>query len=65
MVRPAGHVSDHHVWHRHDLAILGLLDEDGDTAGDELTVELDALGTSDELSITVVTCKREDDSRLI
>lgn len=61
VVSPAGHISDHHIGHRHDLAILGLLNEDGDTARDELTVELDALGTSYELPITVMTCNKTDE----
>lgn len=56
VVGPAGHVSDHHVGHGHDLAVLGLLNEDGDTASNELTVKLDALGASNELPVTVVTC---------
>lgn len=56
VVSPTGHISDHHVGHRHNLAILGFLNEDGNTARDDLTVKLDALGTSYELSITVVTC---------
>jgi len=55
VVRPAGHVPDHHVGHRHDLPVLGLLDEDGDAAGDELAVELDALSAGDELAVAVVT----------
>lgn len=56
VIGPAGHVSDHHVGHRHDLAVLGLLDEDGDAARDGLAVELDALSASDELPVAVVTC---------
>lgn len=60
MISPAGHVSHNHVRHRHDLAILGLLNEDRDTTRDELTVELYALGTSYELSITVVACSDRD-----
>lgn len=56
VISPTGHISDHHVGHRHDLAILGLLNENGDATSDELTVKLDALGTSYEFSITVVTC---------
>lgn len=58
VIGPARHVSDHHVGHRHDLAVLGLLDEDGHAARDGLAVELDALGTSDELAVAVVTCER-------
>ena len=56
VVGPAGHISDHHVGHRHDLTILGLFDKDGDSPRNELTVKLNALSTSDELPITVVTC---------
>lgn len=62
MVSPAGHVSDHHVGHGHDLAVLGLLNEDGDPPGDELAVELDALSTSYELPIAVVACKEKSGS---
>ena len=57
VVAPTGHVPDHHVGHRHHLAVLGLLDEDGHTAGDELTVELDALRARDELPVRVVSCE--------
>lgn len=64
MVSPTGHISDHHVWHRHHLAILGLLNEDGNTARNELAVKLDALGTCDELPITVVTCNDTEGSIL-
>lgn len=60
MIGPAGHVSDHHVGHRHDLAVLGLLDEDGDAARDGLAVELDALSASDELPVAVVTCNHRN-----
>lgn len=56
MVSPTGHLSDDHISHRHDLAILGFLNEDGNTAWDELTVKLDTLGPSYELPITVVAC---------
>lgn len=60
MIGPAGHVPDHNVGHRHDLAILGLLDEDGHAARDGLAVKLDALGASDELTVAVVTCESRD-----
>ena len=60
VVTPAGHITDHHVRHRHDLAILGLLNEDSNTARNELTVKLNALCTSNELPITVVTCNETD-----
>lgn len=60
MIGPAGHVSDHHVGHRRDLTVLGLLDEDGDAARDGLAVELDALSASDELAVAVVTCDRRN-----
>lgn len=63
VIGPAGHVPDHHVGHRHHLAVLGLLDEDGHTAGDGLAVELDALSASDELAVTVVTCSHETESQ--
>lgn len=65
VVGPTVHISDHHVRHRHDLPILGLLDEDGDAARNELTVKLDALRASNELPITVVTCKETDDGSLL
>lgn len=67
MIGPAGHVSDHHVGHRRDLTVLGLLDEDGDAARDGLAVELDALSASDELAVAVVTCdpeKRAKESKI-
>lgn len=59
MVGPTSHITDHHVGDGHDLTILGLLNEDGDTASDELTIKLDALCTSYELAIAVVTCRDE------
>lgn len=65
MISTTGHISDHHVGHRHDLAILGFLNEDGNTARDELTVELDALGTSYEFPITVVTCNDTDEGSIL
>lgn len=55
MIGSARHVPDHHVGHRHDLPVLGLLDEDGDAPGEELAVELDPLGPGDELPVAVVT----------
>lgn len=65
VVTPAGNISDHHIRHGHDLAILGLLNEDGNTARNELTVKLNALGTSYELPITVVTCNKTDEVSII
>lgn len=56
MIGSAGHVPDHHVGHGRDLAVFGLLDEDGDAAGDEFAIKLDALRTSYELAIAVVSC---------
>lgn len=56
MVGAAGNVADHHVGHGHDLAVLGLLNENGDAARDDLTVEFDTLGASDEFPVAVVTC---------
>lgn len=65
MVSPTGHITDHNVRYRHNLAILGLLNEDGNTARDDLTVKLDALGSSYELPITVVTCKYMEINQII
>lgn len=60
MVPPTGYVSDHHVGHWHDLAILGLLNKDSYAASNEFTVKLDALGASNELAIRVVSCIGRD-----
>lgn len=56
VVSPTSHISNHNVGYRNDLTIFGLLDEDGNTTRDELTVKLDALCTSYEPPITVVAC---------
>ena len=65
MVPPTGHVPHHHVGHRHHLAVLGLLDEDGHAAGDELTVKLDALRAGNELSVRVVSYEETQGAALI
>lgn len=48
------YIPSHDVGHRKHLAILGLLNENGHPSRDQLTVKLNALGTSDELSIRVM-----------
>ena len=62
VVAPAGHISDHHVRHRHDLTVLRLLNKDGNPTRNELTVKFNALGTSYEFPITVVTCSARVDN---
>lgn len=57
MVAPTGHISDHHIRYGNDLAVLGLFNKDGHPTRNELTVKLNALGTSYEFPITVVTCR--------
>jgi len=63
VVPPAGDVTDHHVGHRHHLAVFGLLDEDGHAARDELAVELDALRPGDELPVGVVSFRERREER--
>lgn len=51
VVSATGYISNHHIWDRQDLPILGLLDEDGHPPGYQLTIILYPLRSSNELPI--------------
>lgn len=48
------YIPSHNIGHRKHLAILGLFNKNGHPSRDQLTVEFNALGTSNELSIRVM-----------
>lgn len=54
MIGPTCYIPSHDIGHRKHLAILGLLNKNGHPSRDQLTVKLNALGTSDELAVGVM-----------
>lgn len=56
VVSAAGHISYDHVGDRQNLSVFRLLDEDGHSPGDQLTVILYPLCPGDELPVGVVSC---------
>lgn len=63
MVSSTGHVPDNHVGYRQDLTVFCFFYEDGNSAGNQLTVVLYPLCPCNELSVGVVPCHGSERER--